>query len=189
MHFKAKNDFTTLINDHSVHVLSFNGYGSTYIKNIGYSPDAFVQMAIQLASYRLFKTQVGTYEASQMRPYLHGRTETTRSVSLQSEAFVKCMGLYPHSLDDSNMNNEKRNLLRLATDQHVQYLVKAGTGKGVDRHFFGLSMYLKDGEERPALFSHPLFLRSKRWRLSTSHLMHPRFDNLGFGGKSIFVIS
>lgn len=179
---KAKQDFITLVNDHSLNVQSFRGYGSSYIKKAGYSPDAYVQMAIQLAVYRLFEKQAGTYEATQMRPYLHGRTETTRSVSPESEAFVKCMGLTPkRDENDPEARKVKINLLGEAVKAHVKYIVAAGKGKGVDRHFLGMSMLVADNEEAPDLYSHPLFIRSKTWRVSTSHLTHPKFENWGFG--------
>lgn len=72
-------------------------------------------------------------------------------------------------------------MLRKATDGHVNYLRQASKGLGVDRHLMGLSMCIKDGESSPDLFSHPLFLRSKTWRVSTSHLTHPHFMNWGYG--------
>jgi len=179
---KAKNDFTNLISDHSLDVQGFQGYGSDYIKKVGYSPDAYVQMAIQLAIYRLFGKQAGTYEASQMRPFLHGRTETTRTVSPASAAFVKSMGLRPQNdITDESKRSEKLSLLRDAVQSHVEYIKKAGKGKGVDRHFFGMSMLLTDKDTTPMLFSDPVYLRSKTWRVSTSHLTHPRFENWGFG--------
>jgi carnitine O-acetyltransferase len=163
-------------------VQSFQGYGSNFIKKAGYSPDAYVQMAMQLATYRLFGEQAGTYEATQVRPFLHGRTETTRSVSTASEAFVKRMGLRPkYDEHDATIRKEKLGLLREAVASHVKYIGKAASAMGVDRHFLGLSMLVKDGEAAPALYSHPLFVRSKRWRVSTSHLTHPKFDNWGYG--------
>jgi carnitine O-acetyltransferase len=33
----------------------------------------------------------------------------------------------------------------------------------------------------PDLYANPVFQRSKRWRVSTSHLTHPRFENWGYG--------
>ena len=159
----------------------FQGYGSSYIKKAGHSPDAYVQMAIQLAMYRLHGKQTGTYEATQMRPYLHGRTETTRSVSMESCAFVKCMGLQPTFEDCESSLKEKRLLLQKSTTSHVKYIGKAGSGKGVDRHLFGMSMLACGEDEMPALYSDPLFVRSKTWRVSTSHLSHPKFENWGFG--------
>ena len=168
--------------DHDLQVQSFQGYGSNFIKKAGFSPDAYVQMAMQLATYRLFGEQVGTYEATQVRPFLHGRTETTRAVSPESEAFIKKMGLRPkYDEHDAAVRKEKLSLLRDAVTSHVNYIGKAAKGMGVDRHLFGLSMEVKDGEVAPALYSHPLFVRSKRWRVSTSHLTHPKFDNWGYG--------
>lgn len=52
---------------------------------------------------------------------------------------------------------------------------------GVDRHFLGLALSMKEKETAPALFSHPLYARAKTWRVSTSHLTHPRFDSWGYG--------
>lgn len=178
----AKRNYTKLVTDHDIQVQSFQGYGSTFIKKAGYSPDAYVQVAMQLATYRLFGEQVGTYEATQVRPFLHGRTETTRSVSTASEAFVKRMGLRAkYDEHDATIRKEKLALLREAVTSHVTYIGKAAKAMGVDRHFLGLSMLVRDGEVAPALYSHPLFIRSKRWRVSTSHLTHPKFDNWGYG--------
>jgi carnitine O-acetyltransferase len=63
----------------SVSVLTFDGFGSDFIKKSGNPPDAFVQVAMQLAAYRLFGETVGTYESTQVRPFRHGRTEVTVS--------------------------------------------------------------------------------------------------------------
>lgn len=171
-----------MISAQSNRAQSFQGYGSDFIKKAGHSPDAFVQMVMQLATYRLFGEQVGTYEATQVRPFMHGRTETTRAVSTQSEAFVKAMGPRPQKdQTDPKRRKEKIELLKQATTAHAQYTSTAAQAAGVDRHFFGLSMLVRDGEETPALLSDPVFVRSKTWRTSTSHLTHPNFLNWGFG--------
>jgi hypothetical protein len=170
-----------------LHVQSFQGYGSDFIKQSGFSPDAYVQMAMQLATYRLWGEQGGTYEATQVRPFLHGRTETTRTVSTQSAAFVHEMGMRP-KMDETKapIREEKLRLLQEAVNAHVKYIGLAAKAQGVDRHFMGLSMLVQDGESAPDLYSDPVFARSKRWRVSTSHLTHPKFDNWGYGpGKSV----
>ena len=178
----AKRDFADLVTNNSLHVQSFHGYGSSFIKQAGYSPDAFVQIAMQLATYRLWGEQAGTYEATQVRPFLHGRTETTRSVSLESEAFVRRLGQKP-ALDehDASVRKEKLQLLQEAVMAHVKYIGQAAQAQGVDRHFFGLSLLVQDGDRAPDLFADPVFVRSKRWRVSTSHLTHPKFDGWGYG--------
>jgi carnitine O-acetyltransferase len=179
---EAQNFHLEWTGKHDLFVQNFQGYGTNYIKQAGYSPDAYVQMAMQLATFRLWGEQGGTYEATQVRPFLHGRTETTRSVSPQSEAFVKRMGLLPNFDEkDSNVREEKVALLRDAVDAHVRYIGDAAKGMGVDRHLTGLSMLVQDGEMAPSLYSHPLFARAKTWRVSTSNLSHPKFENWGYG--------
>ena len=179
---ETKANFDKLISAHEMQVQSFQGYGSCTIKKMGYSPDAYVQMAMQLATYRLWGEQGGTYEATQVRPFLHGRTETTRTVSPASEAFIKTMGLRPKRDEmDASKRSEKLELLREAVASHVKYIGSAAKAMGVDRHLLGLALSVKDGETAPPLFSHPLYVRSKTWRVSTSHLTHPRFDSWGYG--------
>lgn len=179
---KTKSNFDKLIADHEMRVQSFQGYGAGAIKKMGYSPDAYVQMAMQVATYRLWGEQGGTYEASQVRPFLHGRTETTRTVSPASEAFVKTMGLRPKRDEmDASKRVEKIELLRTAVKTHTEYLGSAAKGMGVDRHLLGLALCVKEGEATPPLLSLPLHVRAKTWRVSTSHLTHPRVDSWGYG--------
>lgn len=179
---KARDDLTKRIADHELQVLTYKKYGGSAIKKAGYSPDAFVQIAMQLAGYRLFGETVGTYEATQTRRFLHGRTETTRTVSPASHAFVQAMQ------GSSADMNTKRKLLQEATDSHSSYTRNALAGHGVDRHFFGLSMLLEADENTPDLFKDPLYLKSKRWRMSTSTVPRARTgfspvepDGIGIG--------
>ena len=174
---KARCELSKFAGKYQLKSLNFQAFGSDYIKKEGYSPDAFVQMGMQLASYRIFGRQVGTYEASQTRPFLHGRTETTRSVSLESSAFVKAMGLIPENEGSLSSRKTKLRLLRAATESHSSYLKKAAQGSGIDRHLFGLSMFADENGKTLPLLEHPLYQRSKTWRLSTSTLPH----NPGFG--------
>lgn len=138
---------------------------------------------MQVATYRLWNGQQGgTYEATQVRPFLHGRTETTRSVSTESAALCKRMGTRPlQDEDNPSARKEKLQLIQNAVDAHVKYIGLAAKAQGVDRHFLGLQLSVQPGEETPALFNDPVFQRSKRWRVSTSHLTHPRFENWGYG--------
>ena len=185
--FVAKSDYESLVDKQELQVLSFRSFGSDYIKKAKYSPDGLIQTALQLASYRLHGKQVGTYESSQVRFFLHGRTETTRSVSEASEAFVKAMGLYSQNNEtiDEGRRQEKLSILKDATEYHSKYLKLSASGLGVDRHFFGLSMVAKDNERIP-LFSNPVFQRSKTWHLSTSTLPNiPGFGPVVEGGIGV----
>ena len=171
----SKQSYYEWTGKHGIDVQSFQGYGSNFIKTSGFSPDAYVQMAMQVATSHLFEKQVGTYEATQTRVFLHGRTETTRTVSPASAEFVKGMN------DNTLSPDDKINLLSKACASHSQYIGNASKGLGVDRHFLGLSMLVQDGEHMPDLYSDPVFIRSKRWRVSTSNLTNPTINTWGYG--------
>lgn len=79
------------------------------------------------------------------------------------------------------IRQEKLRLLQCAVQAHVNYIGQAAQGHGVDRHFYGLSMLVQNGEDLPDLYSDSVFVRSKRWRVSTSHLTHPKFEGWGYG--------
>ncbi|KAF1316257.1 Carnitine o-acetyltransferase, partial [Globisporangium splendens] len=173
----AEKTFDETVADHDLFVQSFYGYGSKAIKTFKCSPDAFAQVAIQLAYKKLFGINVATYEASQTRIFLHGRTETTRSCSQKSADFTDAM------VDASGVpksNEEKKKLLQDATNYHVQYMKRAAQGLGVDRHLLGLRMLLKPGEKVP-FFEDPPMTKSRYWLISTSHLTNELFDGWGWG--------
>jgi carnitine O-acetyltransferase len=184
----AKADFIKNMKGITYRNLHYEGYGAELIKKSGASGDAFAQMAIQVAGYRLMGGKhVGTYESTTVRPFLHGRTEATRTVSAASSAFCKLMGMKSDLNRDPESKEAILKALQKAAFSHVKYTKKATMGLGVDRHFFGLNKMLKDDDKVPDLFQDPLFQRSKTWRLSTSTLPTcPGFgpvadDGLGVG--------
>ncbi|RCH95063.1 Carnitine O-acetyltransferase mitochondrial [Rhizopus azygosporus] len=171
----AEKDFDELIGNHEMTVLAYNAFGKNFIKKMKCSPDAFAQMAIQLAYYKMFGTSRPTYESAQTRKFQRGRTETCRSVSAESIAFVKTME------DPNASNQEKVAKLRAALKAHGQYMGQAVNAHGVDRHLFGLKNSLREGEQKPALFTDPAFAYSSHWYLSTSQLTSEHFDGYGWG--------
>ncbi|ETN78998.1 hypothetical protein NECAME_00372 [Necator americanus] len=90
----------------------FRKYGKGFIKKCGVSPDAFMQMAIQLANYRDQGRFVLTYEPASARFYRNSRTETLRTVTDQSCEFVYAM------VNGKASNEEKIERLRVACELH-----------------------------------------------------------------------
>ena len=168
-------EFNQTIAKHDLTVMPFYGCGKKLIKTFKCSPDAFAQMAIQLAYKRMFGECRATYEPFSMRAYRHGRTETIRSVSVDSQHMVSVMD------DRSKTNVERVDAIRSACAAHGAYIKKAASGNACDRHLMGLSMLVKDGEKTPSIFTDPLYWRSKTWHLSTSNLSHELFDGWGWG--------
>ena len=171
----ASNDFINLMEQQDLSVLDFTGYGKEEIKQYNSSPDAWAQMCIQLAYYKLYGQACATYESAQTRKFKLGRTETIRSASPESLAFTQAM------CDPSVSDEERYRKYQAAAMQHVAYAKAAAEGQGVDRHMFGLKRMLRDGEELPAVFKDPMNATSGTWILSTSQISSKVFDAWGFG--------
>uniref|UniRef100_A0A671X9I2 carnitine O-palmitoyltransferase n=1 Tax=Sparus aurata TaxID=8175 RepID=A0A671X9I2_SPAAU len=171
-----------LADDVDCHVFPFREFGKGRIKKLRVSPDAFIQIGLQLAYYRDRGGFCLTYEASMTRLFREGRTETVRSCSNESSAFVK-------ALENGEAEEQCRPLFRLASERHQNLYRLAMTGAGIDRHLFCLyvvSKYL--GVESPFLKE----VLSEPWRLSTSQTPvqqmelfdlknNPEFISLGGG--------
>ncbi|KAG0241985.1 Carnitine O-acetyltransferase mitochondrial, partial [Mortierella sp. GBA43] len=171
----AHTYFKTTVEAHQMVPTEFKGYGKGLIKAFKMSPDAYVQMALQLAYFRMHGELVGTYESAATRKYRHGRTETIRSCSKESKAFCDAM-------DNPEVGlKAKAAACRAAVSRHAQYTAWAVDGQAVDRHLLGLRLIRKPEEQVPAMFTDPVFVRSCRWRLSTSQISDDCFIAYGWG--------
>ncbi|XP_055779105.1 carnitine O-palmitoyltransferase 1, liver isoform-like isoform X2 [Salvelinus fontinalis] len=171
-----------LADDVDFHVFSFRDFGKGKIKKCRVSPDAYIQLALQLAYYRDRGVFCLTYEASMTRLFREGRTETVRSCSNESCAFIK-------ALEGGEGVEVCRRLLRQASEKHQNLYKHAMTGAGIDRHLFCLyvvSKYL--GVDSPFLKE----VLSEPWHLSTSQtpvqqlelfdmVNHPEYISCGGG--------
>ncbi|CAG5088418.1 Oidioi.mRNA.OKI2018_I69.PAR.g11835.t1.cds [Oikopleura dioica] len=174
---KQKIQAQGIADDVDMHIHPFGKYhgapgtfGKRLIKSCGVSPDAFVQLALQLANYRDQGKFSLTYEASMTRLYREGRTETVRSCTNETSAFVKAM-------EEGADKETLRGLARAAAKYHVSLYQAAMTGKGVDRHLFTLyvvSRYL--GLESKFLDT----ALTQKWRLSTSQTPHSQANLIDF---------
>ncbi|KAJ5081856.1 Carnitine O-acetyltransferase [Penicillium alfredii] len=162
------------IASHELVVQAFQGYGKGLIKKFKCSPDAYVQMVIQLAYFKMYGQNRPTYESASTRKFQEGRTETTRTVSDESVAFCRA-----HH-DAAVSREEVVKLFRAALAQHTKYTLEASDARGVDRHLFGLKKLLQPGEKLPALYEDPAYAYSGSWYLSTSQLSSEYFNGYGW---------
>lgn len=107
------------------------------MKKCSMSPDAYIQMALQLAYYRDAGHFSLTYEASMTRLFREGRTETVRPCTNESSAWVKAME------DKTKSVEERLKLLDKAVIVHQMGYQNAMVGKGIDRHLFCLYVVSK----------------------------------------------
>ncbi|KAJ2001141.1 Carnitine O-acetyltransferase mitochondrial [Coemansia thaxteri] len=171
---QAAQRFDDVVARHQLSVLHYDAFGKDEIKRLGFSPDAFVQMAIQFGYFKLYGRVRATYEAAATRQFAHGRTETCRSVSPESVAFCELFETPTASAD------AKLAALQAATRAHGAYAKMCSQGKGVDRHLLGLRLSLRPGEEKPRIFQDPAYAETSHWYLSTSQLSSEHFEGWGF---------
>lgn len=88
---QSKHRFAALDACHQIKTLVFNDFGKEKIKTFKCSPDAFVQLALQFAYYKMFGQPCATYESGSTRKFYHGRTETIRSCTSAALAFCQAM--------------------------------------------------------------------------------------------------
>ncbi|EQK98260.1 carnitine acetyl transferase [Ophiocordyceps sinensis CO18] len=171
---RATKDFYDVISQHELAVQAYQGYGKALIKRFKCSPDAYLQMIIQLAYFKMYGKNRPTYESAATRRFQLGRTETCRSISDESVAW--CAAVADPSLDEKT----KVALFRKAIDAHIEYITAASDGKGVDRHLFGLKKLLRHDEELPAIYRDQAYGFSSSWYLSTSQLSSEYFNGYGW---------
>ncbi|KAI0272336.1 acyltransferase ChoActase/COT/CPT [Gloeopeniophorella convolvens] len=150
-------------------------YGKRAIKAARVSPDAWAQLALQLAYARVLPRAGGTYESATTRRFVKGRTEVIRVVTAESDAFVRAM------LDPASGADARKAAFEAAAKVHVANAQAAGRGEGVDRHLLGLRKVLKPDEPVPALYADPLVQRASHWALSTSALASRYLREYGWG--------
>ncbi|KAH6640834.1 Choline/Carnitine o-acyltransferase-domain-containing protein [Chaetomium tenue] len=127
----AETRLADLIEQNEFQCLDFGAYGKNFITSMGFSPDAFVQMAFQAAYYGLYGRIECTYEPAMTKMYLHGRTEAIRTVSDASVNFVQTFWA-------DNPAEQKIEALRKACQGHVARTRECAKAEGFDRHLYAL---------------------------------------------------
>jgi len=141
-------------------------------------PDPFMQVAMQLAWWRLYQSTVSTYESASTAAFKRGRTECIRSATKESQAFTVLFDKQDAS------DSDKLRALILATQKHAEVSKNAKSGQGVDRHLFALRK-LSERVDRPqAIFSDESYKTFGSNMISTSSLYSDALIGGGFGPVS-----
>lgn len=151
----AKQQYLETTRDLQIVCYAFTAFGKAAIKQTKLHPDTFVQLAMQLAYYRLYREPASCYETAMTRRFYHGRTETMRPCT--TEALDWCKAMVNPSCD----SNTRRKAMLLAFNKHNKLMAEAQEAKGFDRHLLGLYMISKEeGLPVPDLFIDPLYTKS-----------------------------
>uniref|UniRef100_A0A3Q1FG00 Choline O-acetyltransferase n=1 Tax=Acanthochromis polyacanthus TaxID=80966 RepID=A0A3Q1FG00_9TELE len=156
-----------LVRNLDMNVHKFYDYGKEFIKKQKMSPDAYIQVALQLAFYRCHGRLVSTYESASIRRFQEGRVDNIRSATPEALAFVKAMTDGKLSTGDT----EKMEMLRGAINAQTKYTILAITGMAIDNHLLGLREIAHEMKiDKPEIFKDEAYLISNQFILSTSQV-------------------
>ncbi|MFB7241966.1 carnitine O-acetyltransferase [Streptomyces populi] len=180
----AADSFAAYGENTATSTLSFADFGSSAVKALGVSPDAFVQAAYQLAHQRAKGHLGATYESIATRQYRHGRTEAMRVVTTEMAAFVEAME------DPAADADARRDAFRAATEAHVARAKACQAGQVPEQHLWELELIQRRRgaelgvTEQPALYRTPGWLTMRDDYLSTSSAPSVNIQYFGFGSTS-----
>uniref|UniRef100_A0A672Z5J5 Carnitine O-acetyltransferase b n=1 Tax=Sphaeramia orbicularis TaxID=375764 RepID=A0A672Z5J5_9TELE len=159
----AKQNLDILINDLDVNVFNFKKFGKELPKKHKMSPNSFIQVALQLAYYRVHNELCAACDIASQRMFRGGRTEYIRSPTNQTLKFVMAI---------SNPSvSEKLQLFREAVDAHTALTNQALKGHGIDRHLLGLKLQaIEQGLSIPKVFMDTAYGVATHWKLRTGQV-------------------
>jgi carnitine O-palmitoyltransferase 2 len=141
-------------------------------------PDPFMQVAMQLAWWRLYQSTVSTYESASTAAFKRGRTECIRSATQQSQDFTLLF-------DKKDVSDaDKLKALIAATNKHAEISKDAKMGHGVDRHLFALRKITEREGKPQDIFTDQSYKTFGSNIISTSSLYSDALVGGGFGPVS-----
>lgn len=173
---RASADFAEQTGEIATEIVEFDDFGSDTAKRLGISPDAFVQMAYQLAHQRSRGFLGTTYESVAVRHHRHGRTEALRTITPEVVRFVALMN------DSTATAGARAEALRAAAGAHVANIRECQAGRAPERHLVELQRIQRQhGDEPHALYESPGWRILRDDYLSTSAVSSANVRFFGFG--------
>ncbi|WP_067562774.1 choline/carnitine O-acyltransferase [Nocardia acidivorans] len=169
--------------DNATSTVSFD-FGTSHIKTLGISPDAFAQLSYQLAHKRSKGLTGATYESIATRQFRNGRTEAMRVVTPEILEFLAAMENPAANAD------RKREAVRAAATAHVRRAQECQRGEAPEQHLWELQMIQGRRGDKLGATAPMAFYDSPGWRiarddfLSTSSAPSVNIQYFGFGSTS-----
>ncbi|KAL7648792.1 UNVERIFIED_CONTAM: hypothetical protein RMT77_000699 [Armadillidium vulgare] len=164
-----------LVDDLDFRILRYIAYGRNFIKKGKVSPDAFIQMSLQLAFFRTHGRLTSTYESASTRRFRLGRVDCIRSNTPEVLTWCEAMVLNAPMAD---LIKKFDNALSAQTEIMINNIL----GNGIDIHLLGLREMAKEREmETPKIFEHESYAESNHFRLSTSQVPTISDSWMGYG--------
>ncbi|XP_053671226.1 choline O-acetyltransferase [Anopheles nili] len=195
---EAARSLDKRIEDLDFYVYRYKPYGKNFIKACQVSPDVYVQLALQLAHYKLYGHLVSTYESASTRRFLLGRVDCIRSASTEALEWAKamCQGEGPNvtlesdkeddysaeATSDVKKKDHLRELFRCAAARQTEVMVQNILGYGIDIHLLGLREACREQEGTlHDLFTDECYKIANCFLLSTSQVACSTNSFMGYG--------
>lgn len=167
----------------SVHLnlVRFEDFGRERIKELGASPDAFLQNALFLAQDRAWGRCRSVFESVMLRSFRYGRTEGMRPFSDGTRRFLGAMK------DPRDGPAEREGYLREALDHHVRRIHLCMEGRGVDGQLGLLEAIARGGMgalklgQVPGIFTCPAWKVIQDIGITTSTTSGEGIESAGYG--------
>nr|XP_012223266.1 PREDICTED: choline O-acetyltransferase isoform X1 [Linepithema humile] len=178
---EAMINFDALVEDLDLCILRFEDYSKDFVKACRISPDAYIQLALQLTYFRLHGKLVATYESAGIRRFALGRVDCIRAASPEALGWAKamCQGdpygqtNQPNNAVDGSPKRAERikELFDLAVQRQTKEMNDNIHGQGIDNHLMGLRYAAKEaGEPIPEIFTDEAYAIVNHFALSTSQV-------------------
>jgi len=163
--------------NNDLEVFRFHAYGKEFIKSCRCSPDAWLQLSLQLTMFRLTGSLVATYESASTRRFKDGRVDSIRAAHPESLEWCRTM-------TGTKSKEEKRKHFEKAIQKQTKVMVDNILGNGLDIPLLGLREATRELGlwDQQSLFTHPAYATCNQFRLSTSQVpvaLDPSF--MGYG--------
>uniref|UniRef100_A0A8C8IN38 Choline/carnitine acyltransferase domain-containing protein n=1 Tax=Oncorhynchus tshawytscha TaxID=74940 RepID=A0A8C8IN38_ONCTS len=146
----AKQNLDILINDLDIRCFNFQRFGKELPKQHNLSPNAFIQVALQLAYYKVHNEVCASCDIASQRMFRGGRTDYIRSPTNQMLKFVL-------TFDDPSISP-------ISPPQALK-------GQSIDRHLLGLKLQaIEEGLSVPRLFMDTAYGLATHWKLRTGQV-------------------
>ncbi|KAL0100385.1 hypothetical protein PUN28_019622 [Cardiocondyla obscurior] len=189
---EAMMNFDALVEDLDLCILWFEDYSKEFVKSCRVSPDAYIQLALQLTYFRLHGRLVATYESAGIRRFALGRVDCIRAASPEALAWAKamCQGdpqsqiSQPNNAVDGSPKRAERikELFDLAVQRQTKEMNDNIYGQGIDNHLMGLRYAAKEaGDPIPEIFTDEAYAIVNHFALSTSQVTTKNDVIAGYG--------
>ena len=163
----AKYKINRWVRQYDFFHFDFSGFGKKLIKNYGVYHLGFIQLAIQLAYYKLYHQLTATYQTVSLKSYREGRLEHPIIVSEEMKIFVESMTV------NSFTDRERWKLFLKAVNKYKKLLSDSSQGHVFVKHMLALRQIAEREHMSVELFQNTHFKLFMEPKLAVSSIYTP----------------